>query len=58
MVGDLHPLTHAMLFYMLSSQYNYKYMQRKAQRQDVLARAFESREVGNKTTAEGVIDTV
>ena len=54
-VGDLHPLTRAMFFYMLSSQYNYKYMyvQKTAQRRDVLARVFESRELGNKTTAEG-----
>ena len=47
-VGDLCPLAHAM--FMLSSQYNYKYIQRTALRQDVLARA---RELDNKMTAEG-----
>ena len=45
------PTAHTMLFYTLSSQY--KYIQRMAQWQDVLARAFESSELGNKTTAEG-----
>ena len=48
-VGDLCPLAHASTC-MLSSQYNDKYIQRTVQQQDVLARAFESRELGNKMT--------
>ena len=47
-VADLHPLAHAMLFYVLGT-----ITTTCRERQDVLARAFESRERGNKTTAEG-----